>query len=486
MIKDPSQKKALGNILKFMALVLIFTLIARGTAGATLAKVDTVAPSSGEIVMEVSAIGIVQSASSTSIEVPAGLTIQEVLVVPGQSIKAGDAIARLNTEEVAENRERAQLALDEMNLNLQKLERDEAIDSSALTNAQNALAWAEQDYANTQNAGNAAIAAAQTALTNAQNALTTLHNTPTAPPSDAVNPDDSAALPVVTGPSPAELAAAEAAVTAAQTALDNAIRDADVALQAAARAVETARINLTAAQQADTEVRQGAADTAAQNALDAEALRLDIEKQQETIDAYDVIQGGTVIARTAGIVLEVVASGTVSGENPVARISNASGGYLAYADIHEAEAEKLQNGAQVDVSTQQGYYSAARQSTGTLLSMSSPNSESMVSITVRLSEGEWKHGQTVQLDAIISREQYQSCVPLSALGQSATGYFVYVMEERSGVLGVENVAQMVPVTLLADNGSLAAIEGGLSSRARVISWTSKPLADGDKVRVRQP
>jgi hypothetical protein len=259
-----------------------------------------------------------------------------------------------------------------------------------------------------------------------------------------------------------------------------------VALQAAARAVETARINLAAAQQTDTEVRQGVADTAAQNALDAEALRLDIELQQTVISAYDAIQDGTVTAQTDGIVLEVIASGTVSGENSVALISSTSGGYMAFADIHESEAEKLQNGAQVDVSIQQGYYGGTNQSTGSILSMSSPNTEGMVNITVRLPEGEWKHGQAVQLEAVISRQQYQSCVPLSALGQSQNGYFVYVMEERSGVLGVENVAQMVPVTLLADDGAIAAIEGGLPSGARVISWTSKPLSDGDKVRVRQP
>ncbi len=487
-IQDESQKKALGNILKFMALVLVFTIVARGAAGATLAKVDTVTPYPGEIVESLQANGTVQAASSLPITAPAGLTLKEVLVVPGQTVSIGDAIARFDTEEIAEGRQRAQLDLDEMNLNLQKLERGETYDGSALTNAQNALTWAEQDYNNTQATGNAAIAAAQTALNNALSTLDALRRSAAdaaAPPaSDSdVNADPNSSAPA--GPSPADIAAAEAAVTAAQTALDSAVRDADVALQGAARAIETARLNLASAQQADAETRQGIADAAAQNALDAEALRLDIEKQQAVIASYDTIRDGTITAGIDGTVLEVAIAGAVADENAVAVISNVAGGYIATADIPEADAAKLPNGAQVNVSIPQGYYDGGNPIMATLLSISSPTGNGMVRITVRLPAGEWKHGQAVQLEAVLSRQQYQSCVPLSALGQGQEGYFVYVMEERSGVLGTENVVRKVPVTLLARDANMAAIEGGIFGGERVISWTSKPLADGDKVRVRQ-
>ncbi len=117
--RDESQKKAFENILKFMALVLIFTFVARGTAGATLARVDTVMPYPAEITESVSATGTVQAASSHTVAVPAGLSVQEALVVPGQAVKEGDAIALLDANEIAERRQRAQLALDAMNLNLE-------------------------------------------------------------------------------------------------------------------------------------------------------------------------------------------------------------------------------------------------------------------------------------------------------------------------------------------------------------------------------
>ncbi len=489
--QDASQQKAFGNILKFMALVLVFTLVARGAAGATLAKVDAVAPYPGEVIEYVSANGTVQAAASLPVDAPAGLTIQEVPVAPGQAVKAGDVVAVLDADEVAEGRERARLALEDMELNLQKLERGEAYDGSGLVAAQNALAWAEQDYTNTQTAGSAAVAAAQTALDEAKSALDALRKSAAAAPppagSDPAAPDapDDSAPPAPAGPSPADIAAAEANVAAAQTALDNAVRDADTALQGAARAVETARLNLGSAQMGDTEARRGAEDAAAQNALDAEALRLDIAKQLAAIAAYDAVRDGTLNAVADGIVLEVAEAGAVTGEAPVALIAGTQGGFIATADIPRQDAAKLASGAQVDVFTSQSYYGMANQSTGVLLSVSEPSVEGMARVRVRLPEGEWKQGEAVQLAAVLSRQNYQSCVPLSALGQGPEGYFVYVMEERSGVLGTENVVRQVPVTLLAHDASVAAVEGAIFGGMRVISWASKPLADGDKVRVRQ-
>ncbi len=502
--QDESQKKAFGNILKFMALVLVFTLIARGATGVTLAKVDTIVPYPAEIVESVSANGNLQAASSLPITAPAGLTIKEVLVAPGQAVSAGDAIVRFAPEEIAEGRRRAQLALDEMNLNLEQLERGEPHDGSALASAQNALAWAEQDYANTQAAGNAAIAAAQAVLADAQNTLNALRESAAAaaalPPADAgadpENPGDSAEPLAPSGPSAADITAAEAAVSAAQTALDNAARDADMALQGAARAIETARLGLASTQLTDSAARQTAADVAAQNALDAEALRLDIEVQQAAVLAYEAIESGTVTARADGVVLDVMNTGIVTEGGAIAHISDADGGYLVTASILGTEADKLQIGAQVHVTAAQGTGERELSATGTVLSLSASQGaersevslagESRVEMTVRLPHGEWTHGQSVNLEAVFSRQKYYSCVPLLALGQGANGYFVYVMEEHSGVLGVENVARRVPATLLASDASVAAIEGDISGGQRVISGTSKPLADGDKLRVRQP
>lgn len=463
-IQDEGQKKALGNILKFTALVLIFTLVTRGTVGATLAKVDVVTPYAGEIVVSVSTTGTVQVATSHAITVPAGLTLNEVLVVPGQAVQAGDVLARLDAEEVAEAKGRAQLIMDEMNLNLQQLERGEPYDDSVLFNAQNALAWAQQDYDTTKAAGESAIAAAQIILTDAQTALAEL---------EAV------------GAVSTEIIAATDAVTAAQTSLNAAIQEAESALQSAARAIEAAQVNLEAAQRADGVARQSAADTAAKNKLDAESLRLDIINQQTILDNYDSISDGTVVAEYNGIVLEIMNSGVVATESAIALISNDSGGYLAYAEISEQDAQKLPSGAQVNVTASEGYYGTASPSHGTLLSISAPNSEGISQITVKLPVGEWKHGQRVGLEAVVSRQQYQSCVPQSALGQGQDSYFVYIMDERSGVLGTENIVRKVPVTLLARDDSAAAIEGGVFGGDHIISWTSKALADGDKVRVRQ-
>lgn len=464
-IQDEAQKKALTNIIRFFALMIVFTLVARGTAGVTLARVDTVMVYSDEIVVSVTASGKVQAASSHNIIVPQGLTIEEVFVVPGQSIKSGEPIARLNPQEVEDGRCRAQNTLDEMQLNLQKLERGQPYNNSGLIHAQNALVWAQQDYDRIKAAGEAAVAQAENTLANAENRLSELRSN---------------------GSDPSEITASESVVNEAKAALDIAIQEASTNLEAASRAVETAKINLTAAQQEDSNARQQASDTATQNTLEAEALRLDIQKQQELINTYESIQESIIFSPVDGIVLEVMEGGVKSGETAIAFLASASGGYRAMAQITAVEANRLPLGAQVNISTSQGIYAANENQMGTLLSVSAANSEEYCNIIVKLPDGEWKHGQNVQLEAVISKKLYPSCVPLSALRQGQDGYFVFIMEESSGVLGVENIVRRIPVKLLANNNRVAAIDGALYGDGRIVSWASKLLADGDKVRVRKP
>ena len=59
---EDSQRRALGNILRFVSLMLVFTLVARGAAAATLPRVGLSRPAAGEIVQALQAGGTVQGA----------------------------------------------------------------------------------------------------------------------------------------------------------------------------------------------------------------------------------------------------------------------------------------------------------------------------------------------------------------------------------------------------------------------------------------
>ena len=62
--------------------------------------------------------------------------------------------------------------------------------------------------------------------------------------------------------------------------------------------------------------------------------------------------------------------------------------------------------------------------------------------------------------------------------------YVFVIEERAGFLGRETVARRVNVTALAADERFVALAGGaVSSQQSVVSASTRPLVDGDRVRV---
>jgi len=169
--EDKAQRRAGGNIVKFLALLLVLTLIARGTSGATLARVELSAPSRNEIVEAVTGNATVSVRDSLDITAPEGLTIVEMLVGAGQTVNNGDALALFDLDEINAKLTRETAALDKLLLDLEKLDRTENTDSTSLDNATRNLKRAQDDYDAVEAQGESDISAANDVLDEAWNKL---------------------------------------------------------------------------------------------------------------------------------------------------------------------------------------------------------------------------------------------------------------------------------------------------------------------------
>ena len=166
---DKKQRRSAGNIFKFFAFLLALTLIARGTNSATLARVEVTAPTRARIVDAVTGTASVSAKNTLEVYAPEGLTIVEIMVDAGQSVKSGDALARFDEDEVVEKLERERAGLETMLLDLERLERPEATDSSALETARRNLERTQEDYSITKREGEDSVNAARNALDEALN-----------------------------------------------------------------------------------------------------------------------------------------------------------------------------------------------------------------------------------------------------------------------------------------------------------------------------
>jgi len=734
---DPAQRRAGGNIIKFMVLMLVFTLVARGTSGVTLARVTLAAPTRSDIVEAISGTATVGTIGL--IEKPAihGLTIAEMLVGVGQEVRVGDAIGVFELEGVEELLIRETASLYTMRADMERLQRGETIDPSTLETAQRTLRRAQEDYTNTvrqgeedirtareelenllaaaegQNNGSepestifrnhrraledyentvaqglaeiaeaeaelirvqsptfedtalqnairtyerasedyentvaqglaniaeaqeyldnlpragtttdrtavdnarrnrnraqedydntrqtnqnnistaesnlhmawaalsnaqftgdeatiaaalAGVAQAEAALTTAQNAAETSARTATRILEDAQLAYNQAQQNLA-GASQSDIERAENAVESARTQAENAYRtaarvleDAEINLQTAqhnfdnrvqdaqdaleaaetraadrqataARQVEDAAYALhsdytrtnsdieraqsevqnainraatnrrTAARQVEdvqtslrnaeethrTSIQQNI-DTSAQNEIAASTLELDILAQEELVATLATLleNNGTMYAQTAGVISTALSVGDTTSHTPIITMQDTSGGFEATLQISAREAELLSVGSETVVTTGSGNMFFTPTTVAIVSAIAAPCENDMVQITLRLPDGNWNVGQRIDTEVILNRANYDFTLPISALRSDDAGYFVYVMEQYSTVLGLQNVLFRVNVNINAMDNHMVSVSGAVGRTTQVVVASNRAVSAGDRVRV---
>jgi hypothetical protein len=83
-------------------------------------------------------------------------------------------------------------------------------------------------------------------------------------------------------------------------------------------------------------------------------------------------------------------------------------------------------------------------------------------------------------------DEYKIVLPNSAVFEVGGGKksCICILKQKNGVLGEEYYVKSVDVKVLDSNESNTAISGSLEEGDEVVSFTSKPLVDGARVKLR--
>ena len=468
-----TQGRALKGMAQFFAAMLVCTMIARGTAGATLAVVQTASPRRGELVQGLTADAALSAGEVQNVKAPAGLVLEKYFVPAGGRVEADTPLAQFDPDGVKDALARAKTELARLRLQREKLLAGDTADTSSLSSASTQRDRAQADY-NAQKAQNdAAVAAARNDADTAQSAL------------DAANAA-LAELRAQTDPPASEeaLAAAQAAADAAAAALAAAQSAADTAGENAARALADAQAALDTAAKAYEKSKQETEFQNRQNNLDAQTAALDIEKQQAVVDALAALaeNGGVLKAGSAGTVetLTLEPGGTVT-EAPVAALAPADAGMTATFTLDSGKAEKLAVGAALTL--RQGGTAVST----TVRAISAPDENGRVTVTADVpADAGLRKTQPVTASAELSRTTYEMVLPPEAVRMDNKGSYVLRVEQTQTILGLRNVLSRVDVTVLEQSASGVAVEGPLSPQDVLVKSSARPVAAGDSVRVEQP
>ena len=468
-----TQGRALKGVAQFFAAMLVCTLIARGTAGATLAVVQTASPRRGELVQGLTADAALSAGEVQNVKAPTGLVLEKYFVPAGGRVEADTPLAQFDPDGVKDALARAKTELARLRLQREKLLAGDTADTSSLSSASTQRDRAQADY-NAQKAQNdAAVAAARNDADTAQSAL------------DAANAA-LAELRAQTDPPASEeaLAAAQAAADAAAAALAAAQSAADTAGENAARALADAQAALDTAAKAYEKSKQETEFQNRQNNLDAQTAALDIEKQQAVVDALAALaeNDGVLKAGSAGTVetLTLEPGGTVT-EAPVAALAPADAGMTATFTLDSGKAEKLAVGAALTL--RQGGTAVST----TVRAISVPDENGRVTVTADVpADAGLRKTQPVTASAELSRTTYEMVLPPEAVRMDNKGSYVLRVEQTQTILGLRNVLSRVDVTVLEQSASGVAVEGPLSPQDVLVKSSARPVAAGDSVRVEQP
>lgn len=217
-----------------------------------------------------------------------------------------------------------------------------------------------------------------------------------------------------------------------------------------------------------------------------EVNRLELSALQTELAAYKKVQeaSGQVYPEAEGIITRIQVS-------PGERVGD--GAAVVYADLSSPmqfqvsltkEQKKYVN--QGDVVKLTLGNSSAKELTVDYVAENEMNPE-LYDARVFLPDQVGTIGQSGSFLVEAQSDTFSCCIPLNALYEDANHRkFVYVVSERSGILGTELAAEMVYVKVLDQNDSYAAIEEGIISReTELIVSSTEVLEDKDVIRYKE-
>lgn len=477
--KLPRPDRAGRTALRFFAALIILTLVARGTAGAAMARVKLQKVGPGMIVQKASAAASLIAEDGEVLELPAGITVQKLWVASGQTVQKDAPIVQLSCSELQDALDKANIHLAQQKARLAQLNSHTAPDTSGVSAAQQNLAESNEDAARELRRADETVSRAKIQQQAAQETY-----------NSAVSERDTLYEQTEPVPTAEELQQADLAVQTAQDALSAA----GEALYAAETAREDTALSskrrTESAQQALNQANTQLAEAKAQDALvqqssqaDALSVKREIEKTENQIHLLNQFlktDGLFAAPREAQIIRCDLAIGEVVPERSPLLLSKEGSVLLARFSLPEKEAEKLSAGLAVTL------YQNQKSASATVQTASKPNAEKQCQVTAAVAE---EDSAFLQADAaanaelIFSRTNHSCCVPISALRQDAEGFFVLAVEQQKTAFGITSTAVRIPVTVLETDseGTFAAVDGTLPDS--IIVESDRAVKPGAAVRM---
>lgn len=499
------KKIALISFAAFLVFMAVCTVAAKGIYASGLPRVSTAKPYSGSLTHVITVNGTVMQGQEYGVYMESGLRVDTVAVGSGDIFQAGQELFRIETGDLAEIIR--QHRLETAKLEVQMAAAVKEADSSRQSRKREADRTRE-DYDRKALLADEQIQVCRQAYDAAQKALalydryldesgqeTDKGGSGDNPPGGAGDvsgnareiaaetggsqvPPDGSLHGLGSGSMDSEqnytrqekrLQLEQEVVKAAQ-ALQEAVRQKEDSLRDAARLMEDANAALEAV---ETEVN---------------TLALDITYQKEGLQKLEALleADGWVYAATSGRVtrcsLEV---GERTQDGACIVYAMEEGERILSAAFSESQSRYIAVGTQFEMKATMP--DGSRAAGTALVEYLEKGQDGTVQARLSFELQEMAIGQAAELTYRMQTESYSTCISQNCVyKEGENSYYVYVAEEREGILGTEWKVRKAGVRILDENDTAAAVQSvDITGDTRIISAADRPLKDGDTVRVVQ-
>lgn len=493
----------------FLLIMLVLTFFSNTIMNYSLPEVATEYVQSESITMQVRGTGTVESGDPYNVLIEENRVIKSVVVHNGDLVKKGDVLFYLE-EGKSEEYKALEDQIEQAEIAYKQALLGEGVSTQVYNNLQNGVTTDMNAYQNSVQAQKANIAEIEKTIkdltTQRATAEATLIqiggsdkdlSTATAEAEAAKTDRDAAKVYYDTckqnldnyaGDDENEIAALEDTVAMAKAALDSAehelyIADSTVALIKQMELCDanliTANNNLAVGKDALGKLQ---ADVQTELDLVAQKKQLDSLKEQ-LAKMKEKNAGGKIEAPIAGTITGIshVAGETISAGEAVAVIQPEGKGHTLSFSVTKKQAATLNVGDRGEVSN--GWYFS--DVVATLISVkpdtSDPTNSKKLTFNV---EGDVTPGQTLTLAVGQRSANYDYTVPNNAIREDKDGKFILILEQKASPLGSRYYAVRRNVEVLASDDRRSAISGDVYAYEYVVTTSTKPIEEGQQVRLK--
>ena len=475
----------------FFVILILLTFFSNTIMNYSLPEVSTVTVYSGSVSQKVRCQGSVEVSKDLEVTVSGKRVVKEVFFEDGDTVKAGDVIMTFEETENTDLTE-AEKTLESLETSYEKSQLragtdytdDEVSIANAqedVTDAENALTQARTDEANL------ATAKAERDTLQYQYDVKNIEVTGLQTQVDAYEGIENYEGEVNIDELIAQLAAAKEELTSIETSLTEK-KDLVTELEGktsvadAEEALESKQQTLASLQRALASKKNTDALTAQENALTDKAALEEIEEQKAKIEKLKAADDFKEIkAAGSGVItgITVKEGDTITADTPVANISLTESGYEVSCTVTKQQAQLLRVGNEAAIENIWD-----DNATSTIKSIkadpSNPNQQSIVKFSVK---GDVQVGETLQFAVGEKAGKYDTVVPNNAVKDDIDGKYVYVVKVKATPLGNRYIIKKQKVEVIASDTTNSAIQGEVSEYDNVVTNASKPLDNGQQVRL---